>query len=194
MANVDAAFGMRPVRHLSGHPWNGMTMRCFVNHATVLYPGMCVTLVAAADTTGLAPSVVAASAGDTNKIFGVFTGKYSPTADEEIYTTASTATYINVCVDPSVIYQIQCDGTLAYTEVNQQGNLASNGGSTVTGISTGELSATAGVEPSYQLWILQLADLPLNDISADNSVWEVMINMHWLNSNTSDEGGFGISA
>ena len=36
MANVDAAFGLKPVRHLNGSPWNGATIRC---HAPAAYGG-----------------------------------------------------------------------------------------------------------------------------------------------------------
>ena len=41
MANVETAFGLRPVRHLNGSPWNGQTIRCYLHesYAQAMYIG-----------------------------------------------------------------------------------------------------------------------------------------------------------
>ena len=57
MANTDAPFGLRPVRHLNGSSWNGQTIRCFI-HASYAYalfvgdPVMYQTELDYKDTTG----------------------------------------------------------------------------------------------------------------------------------------------
>jgi hypothetical protein len=75
MANTDAPFGFRPIRHLNGNPWNGATEKCLVEDAysenifvgdPVIYTGT----AGADDTTGHYKAVNLATEGDGYPIYG----------------------------------------------------------------------------------------------------------------------------
>ncbi len=75
MANNDAPFGLRPIEHLNGLPWNGVTRRCYLpsTDANAMYIGDAVDVAGSSDTSGVCPTVAKATAGDGNPIFGVIT-------------------------------------------------------------------------------------------------------------------------
>ena len=62
MANTSSAFGLKPVRHLDGSPWNGNTVKCYISasYATALFIGDPVLLtptLAEKDATGMHPTI-----------------------------------------------------------------------------------------------------------------------------------------
>lgn len=203
MANKDAPFGLKPIRHLNGNPWNGVTQRCLVedSYATALFIGdpVIVTGVAGSDdTTGL-PVINKATAGDTNRIYGVITSfEVDPSNLENKHIPASTGGYANVCIDPDVVFIIQDDAgaTLDGGSISDNAVIStSTSGSTVTGLSGVELAAatTPASDASYQLLILDVYKSPDNALGA-NCIWEVLISNHVLRGGgaAADEGILGI--
>ena len=165
-----------------------------------MFVGDPVDLAGSADSDGVCPTVVKATAGDGNRIYGVITA-FDPNPDDLslVYRTASTARYCYVCVDPDVIFEIQaCSGAvLANTNVGQNAVLIyTHSGSTVTGISGVEMDSGASDAPaadaSNQLLIMGLVDRADNDISAVNAKWEVIINLHRLRATGDGDGALGV--
>ena len=202
MANVDAPFGLRPVKHLNGMPWNGQTMRCMVPSGTAvnLYVGDAVIRGTTADATGYCPTVTVAVMGDAAQIFGVITSFEPDVTDStKVYRTASTNRYCQVCIDPDVIYQIQDSGGAAGTVaigiagVGLNANLIQTHlGSTVSGVSQMELNAdTVAADSSFQLLILNAAPLSNNDATIARAVWEVIISQHQLRTFVTAHGILG---
>lgn len=75
MANVDAAFGLRPVRYLSGAPYNGACNKYYIPSTdtnTAVYIGSVVKLTGGADADGI--PVVTGNVSATNPIVGVVVG------------------------------------------------------------------------------------------------------------------------
>jgi hypothetical protein len=192
MSNTDTPFGLKPVRHLNGSPWNGAVKRCYLpsTDGTAMFIGDPVDLAGSSDGLAVAPTVVKATAGAENPIYGVIVSfEPDPTNLSLIYRTASTARYCYVCVDPSVIYEIQgCSGAaLGATTVGLNAVLIyTHSGSTVTGLSGVEMDSGAATAPAadenYQLMILNAVDREDNDFDAANAKWEVLIGLHRLTS------------
>ena len=141
MANQDAAFGFRPVRHLSGGEIRNNTYRITTNYDTDLYQGQMVSH----KTAGTIETVAA------NAIFlGVFNGcQYTdPTTGKptwaKYYPASTNASDIEAYVfdDPQIIFEGQHDGT--GTEAMNFGgfDLAGVSGSTYTGRSTQEIGTS----------------------------------------------------
>lgn len=196
MANVDAAFGLRPVRHLNGNPWNGMTRMYYVPSTdnSAIYIGDPVihggtagaagTVVNGIDVDGMPTADVGAAA--SAKFLGVMVGRLPKQSDLSVlYRVASEDTIILVCDDPSVVFEVQEDGTLAVTAVGLNGDLTSFGaGSTTTGRSAVELdSSTVTTTATLSVRVLGLAKKEGNAVGA-NAVWEVAFNEHEYNFGT----------
>lgn len=202
MANVNAPFGLRPVRYYSGAPYNGACNEYFATGATgVIAVGDPVVLAGAANTTaiqgrpaGSLATVTLAADGDGDPILGVCVGVVPVTRDSLPYRETSTDRIIQVADDPNLVFQVQTDAAStawAGTDVGGWANLKAGTASTVYGVSTWFGDTTDGPDnndPSNQLLIMRLAPLPNNEIGA-YSVWEVMINNHQL-ANIGDAGRF----
>jgi len=188
MANVNAPFGMKPIRHLNGNPWNGQTEKCLVEDAygTAMYVGDPVVFTGTAgsdDTTGHYKAVNHATEGDTYPIYGVVTSIEPILSDlSKNYIPALTGGYVNVCVDPDVIYIIQDDGLAVLDGDNIGANAVLEGstaGSSVTGLSGWMLDADEGVaaNASEQLIIMGVHNVEGNAFGA-YCIWEVIISHH----------------
>lgn len=213
MANADFRFGLRPVQHISGAPWNGQTMRCYVpsDDGTALYIGDPVVLAGSADTDGIAPTVTKATAGNTNPIAGVVVGfeQVAPGNNSNInlqiiYRPASTAMYCKVVFDPTVLYEIQGDtvAVIAATDVGSCFDLIfTHAGDTTTGLSGVELNSSAKTASAstYQMRLWGASPVAgKNDISLVHAKWMVSINLNQLFSagvntaGTAIAGGVGV--
>ena len=204
MANPDAAFGLKPVRHLMGIPWNGQTERALVEDDTSgnLFIGDPVLITGALgvdDATGHFNVVDIATEGDGNRIWGVITSIDPIRTDlEKVYMPATTGGYVNVCVDPYVIFAVQDDAAATLTSASVGANAildAGAGGSTITGLSSWELKAdtTPAADASYQLTIVGVHNRVDQAVGA-NVIWEVLITNHLLTGGgvATDEGVLGI--
>jgi len=206
MANADAAFGLKPVRHLNGSPWNGATIRC---HAPAAYTGsalfigdpvMLETTNATRATATRCPTVELATGTDGTFIFGVITS-FEPDYDNLSlkHRVISTNRYCNVCVAPDVVYWIQdnADTDMTKADIGSNCELEMNAGSAITGLSGAELNSDTQAETaSLPIIILGVADVEDNEFdgSTDNHIiWEVLINMHQLRSTGDVDGALGVS-
>lgn len=193
MGNTANYFGLRPVKHINGSSWNGLTEKCYVGatYAPLLYigdPVMINNALADSDATALHTSVelsipIATTAAP---IYGVITSICSSEdiADKWVKKPASTEAYVNVCVDPTVIYHIRDDGLGAPAATWPFLNawlIQAAAGNALTGLSGVALDGAnvPATTQTFPVTIIRLANLPDNDM-ADNAIWEVLINTHQL--------------
>lgn len=202
MANIDAPFGLSPIRHRNGAPYNGACKAYYIGtgDSTALFIGDPVVKTGTANTTevnghipGSLPAVAKATAGDGNAITGVVVGFETTDRSDRPYRAASTERVVLVADDPSLVFIVQDDGggALDATSVGLNANLIfTTAGSTATGISGVEMDGgtTDGpaADASNQLTILRLHPTVGNEL-ADYAIWEVAINQH-----TEASGALGI--
>jgi hypothetical protein len=206
MANPDAPFGLIPVRHLNGSPWNGATIRC---HAPAAYTGsalfigdpvMLETTNATRSTTTRCPTVELATGTTGTKIFGVITS-FEPDPDNLSlkHRLISTNRYCNVCVAPDVVYWVRdnADSNMTKADIGSNCDLIMGSGNAITGLSGVELDSDTQAETaSLTTLIMGVADVEDNEFdgSTDNHIiWEVIINMHQLRATGDATGALGVS-
>ena len=175
MANVDGAFGFRPVRHMSGYVQTE-EFKIAANYGTAVYTGQTVEAVAGG-------GVEAAAAGDTQQA-GVFGGvSYTdPTTSKptwSAYYPASTNASdlkASIYLDPNIIFEVQHDGTGTVAMNNSGFDFVGVGGSTTSGQSTQELdTSTSGTSGGFKQ--IGISEDPDNqDTSADNCNAYVVFN------------------
>jgi hypothetical protein len=210
MANIDSPFGLRPVRHKSGAPYNGAANPYWIDadYGTALFIGDPVIRVAggsndAAVTVpsvgsfpiGTLPSIEKATAGDGNRITGVIVGFSPLPTDLSVkHNPASTERVALVCDDPDIVFEIQADGAIPAASVGLNAVLIyTHSGSTTTGFSGVELDTTSDVpaaDASNQLFILRAVNREDNDTTLTHAKVEVMINQHTESQGT--VGSLGI--
>lgn len=184
MANVNAPFGFRPCKHLSGAPWNGLTKMYYIpgTDTTSVFIGDIVKIAGNADSSTGVATVTVATAGDTLSILGAVVG-FDPalgvTPNLNIsYRPASTAMYTYVVVDPTVVYEVQASGTISATDIGLNISLtAGGGGSTTNGVSSFAVdSTTKATTNTLQFHLLNLARRPNNAFGA-SAIVEVSPNI-----------------
>lgn len=188
MANATTPFGLRPVRHLGGVPWNGQVRRVYFDDsdATATYIGDPVvhdTTLAQMDTTAKSVTVIKGNLTTANTQLGILVG-FEPYRTDltKVYRVASTerwafATY----PDPSIIYQIRGDGSGTGHKMfpGANGVGVDAGGSTTTGLSGFAMDeSTPTTTQAHCLHILNLASFEDNELD-DYAIWEVMLNTAW---------------
>ncbi len=209
MANVDAAFGLRPVRYISGADYNGAVNPYWIQNTqnNAVFIGDPVIVQGTANTAtievpggsflpGTLPEVLAAASGDGNPISGVIVSfAPDPTALENTHRVDSTERVCYVCDDPDVVFEMQGDTvtTIGVGDVGQNSDIigSTGAGSTVTGLSSRELNATGiAQDASNQLIILRAVNRVGNDITAVHAQWEVQISNHTRrNTDGADDAG-----
>lgn len=187
MANLDTPFGFKPVKHLTGAPWNGKVNVYYVpaTDATALFKGDAVKSAGSADATGKFPTVAQVVAGDAVRgvVVGFGDNPYSmthPDAPNRDYRLASTAMYVFVVDDPSVIFEIQEDsvgGALAAVDVGLSADIVVAAGSTATGKSAMELDSSSKALLAATCKVLRVIDREDNELGT-NAKWEVLIAEH----------------
>ena len=180
MANVDAAFGLVPIRHMSGNAPRTNQYTITSGLAENIFKGDMVIVVAAG-------TITPHTATETNNI-GVFDGCSYTAADgsyvySEYWPSGTVATDIIAYVydDPYTVFKAQSAGTTAQTNIMNCCDVVAGAGSTLTGQSGFELSGTmaAGIASCK---IVALYDAPDNAFGA-NAIMEVTINEHLLGTN-----------
>ena len=193
MANSDTPFGFKPVKHLSGAPWNGKANVYYIpaTDNTAVFKGDAVKSAGAADDTGRFPTVAQAAAA--NAIRGVVIGfgdnpNVMIQADYPLrsYRPAATAMYCLVVDDPFVIYEIQEDSvgnSITAAMVGMSTDIAVGTGSTTTGKSAMELDSSDTATAAGQCKILRLVNREDNELG-NHAKWEVTIIEHEMLSST----------
>lgn len=192
MANTNAPRGLIPYRHYDGSVWNGSTNLYFVpaSYATALYIGDPVDVISGSNDANGIPAVQIGSTGSpiVGSVVGIANGgpfqaaPLTVTRDLPVYHPASTAQYILVSDDPTLMYWIQDDASTQARAANQwagrNANFVSGSGSTTYGYSGYQLQASSVATTStLDLKILR----PLTEIdNVISSTANVGGNAKWL--------------
>lgn len=176
MANLDAAFGLRPYKMLgAGANTNGVMSFDIQTTATagtssVIYEGTPVIPLA----NGMI-DIVGAAAGGTVPLLGVFIGcQYTDLNGTPTFTNkwpgtaavkSSTAATALIAAHPDQLFLINCDAAAADSTVHANANFATaTSGNATTGISTGELAvSTVNTTNTLNMRIVGFADQPNSD-------------------------------
>tara|TARA_R100000995_G_scaffold65175_2_gene34248 strand:- start:1157 stop:1708 length:552 start_codon:yes stop_codon:yes gene_type:complete len=177
MANVDAAFGLVPVRTMSGFAPRANKYTITSTLAENIFTGdLCIITADGV----LTPH----TATEVNNI-GVFGGvSYTASDGSYVYSQywASGTTGTNIIAyiydDPYTVFKVQSAGTTAQTNIGNCADMVAGAGSTVTGQSGFEISGTMA-NSAATAKIIALHDAPDNAFGA-NAVMEVLINEHLL--------------
>lgn len=197
MANVNAPFGMRPVRYVDGRPYNGAVEYYFATGATgVIRPGDPVVEAGSANTAefqgygpGTLPTCTVALDGAGDPITGVCVAVLPITRDSLIYRETSTDRIIAVARGADLIFEVQADvgGTaLAVTDVGNFVVLKAGTTATLRSDWTVDTSVTPAGTATYQLKVMGFGKGPKNEVGA-YAVVEVLVNNHVL-ANIADAG------
>ena len=177
MANVNAAFGLVPIRHMSGNAPRANKYTITSGLAENIFTGDLCILTA----DGV---ITPHTATETNNI-GVFAGVSYTASDgsyvySEYWPSGTTATEIIAYVydDPYIVYKIQSAGTPAQTNIGNCADVVAGAGSTTTGRSGFSLNGTMA-NGTATCKILALHETPDNSM-AQYAVLEVLINEHLL--------------
>ena len=152
MANTNAPFGARPVKTLAGGVISPNTIAYTIASglAENIYSGDFVDQAGSATVDG--QTIKLATAGDTNKILGVFAGVSYKDANgvpqfKQYWATGTVATDIKAYVydNPNILFEIQSDATgVAYADVGLNVNMEVGTGSAATGQSGAMADASGG--------------------------------------------------
>lgn len=188
MANIDAAFGLRPIGGMDGSPYNGATIRCVIlsGDSTATFIGDPVKLggsgVTAADGSGTFPSVVQATVDA--EIFGVVVS-FDPdpaTSLNDQYRKASTQRFCQVVPALDNLFLIQADEDIVVGDIGDKADLVNTlnvipAGSTVTGLSGAELDSS-NIGTGANLLIMGYYNSPDNDITAGQVNQKVIVRIN----------------
>jgi hypothetical protein len=185
MANNDKAFGLRPLGNLSGtgaQKQYGYEIED--NQAGAIFQGDLVTIFDGY-LVKFAPATHTAAVGVFNgcQYIDPTTGK--PTFKNfypgSVNITAGKIA-ADVMDDPSQLFLIQVDESVAQTQIGFNADVVGTGGSTTTGVSSMELdSSTIAKTAALNLKIVGLYDVPGNAFGT-NAVVVVKINEHLYGS------------
>ncbi len=166
MANISRP-GFRPVKHLTGAPYNGQcniyevaaaeTIPVFVGDLVLLSNGVPTSFyptveapVAAAATSGLyVGAVVGIIPAGMDPVSGAMTNGRSPQLDTPVYRAASTKQFVLVADSPDLIFECEADdvltldGSLGQNFGVVEGSGSASLGSTTTGASGMKLDASS---------------------------------------------------
>ena len=193
MANIDQAFGLRPIAKVGSAPGGttGTTKYSIASGASGLFTGDPVKQ-------GNDGNIVIATAGDA--IRGVFMGCFytDPSTSKPRFNntfpngTAASDAIAFVADDPDQLFIAQQDSDSAnavVADLNLNANLVVGSGNTTTGISGMEIdSDSKNTTATLNVKLIDFYDTPSNDATANNSILVVKINNHELGSHTGTAG------
>ena len=179
MSSVNRLNGFRPVKSITGAPYNGAANVYFVpsSDSTVIMVGDAVKLAGDARAATGAPTVTRAGATDAavGIVVGIlFTGvgdltNMPPVNDlnTPVYRRASTDRYLLVCDDPNVIYEAQylTTSVAAATitaNVGLNGSFDVTAGSTTSGASGMSIAALSATTATLPLKVVGFPQRPDN--------------------------------
>jgi hypothetical protein len=194
MANIDAAFGLRPIAKVGSAPGGttGTTKYSIGdNQGTAIFTGDPVKY----KNDG---TVEVATASDP--LLGVFMGCFytDPTTGKPTFRNYFPASLSPgdaiafVADDPDQMFVVQQDSVgsnLVAADLNLNANLIFGAGSTTTGVSGVEIdSSTGAATATHQVRLIDFYDIPSNDATANNSELVIKINNSVMNGGTGTAG------
>lgn len=200
MPNTSRINGFKPVKHITGAPYNGYA-NAYEVAATETIPifiGDLVKLSDGVSTSGLQTveasntGVVAATAY-LGAVVGIVNSKLDPVdgkmtsgsiaLDTPQNRAASTRAYVLVCDSPDVIYEVEADGTPALASVGLNMSVVEAAGSATTGNSAFQANtASLAVTSTLPLQFMGFSKRLDNEFPAPFSKILVRINTHAFGS------------
>ena len=181
MANVDRPNGFRPVGHLSGGAFTGRVRKYYsVNDNLFLGDLVEKEATGTASGSGGYPGVDRMDTGTGDILVGCVVGwEINPDSLNAMHHAASATLAVYINDDPMTIYEGQCDGTLAVTDIGLNADVTLGAGSTTTGASGMEIAASgAATTQATPLKIMGFDEREDNDVASANANWLVMLNLH----------------
>ena len=181
MANIDRPSGFRPVGHLSGGSFTGRVRKYYsVNDNLFLGDLVEKEATGTASGSGGYPGVDRMDSGTADILVGCVVGwEIDPDNLNAMHHASSTSLAVYINDDPMTIYEGQCDGTLAVTDIGLNADVTIGSGSTTTGASNMEIAASgAATTIATPLKIMGLVEREDNDVASANANWLVMLNLH----------------
>jgi len=181
MANVDRPNGFRPVGHLSGGAFTGRVRKYYsINDNLFLGDLVEKEATGTASGSGGYPGVDRMDTGTADILVGCVVGwEINPDSLNAMHHAASATLAVYINDDPMTIYEGQCDGTLAVTDIGLNADVTLGAGSTTTGASGMEIAASgAATTIATPLKIMGLVEREDNDVASANANWLVMLNLH----------------
>lgn len=206
MANISKINGFKPVKHITGAPYNGQAniYATAAGDGTALFVGDVVKLAADANSQGI-QNVTAATAGVAGTgapvlgvVVGVINTKLDPVSgamssgsislDTPVYRPASTAQYVLVADSPDLLFEVEATAAgsayaFAVADVGQNANFVATAGSTVTGNSQHALNMSdVGTTSTLPFKIHGVSQKIGNEITGNYTKVLVSINNHQYKS------------
>ena len=183
MANVDAPFGFRPIKHLNGAEFNEQVNEYSIlaSNSDKLYIGDLVLLGGSANSDGI-PNIVKAQGSEgtpDDNLLGAIVA-FPADRDNQGRTNfpASTAGTVLVSDSPDLIYEAQVT-TVAVTDFSNIADIVTGDGSDTTGNSIGEIDA-ATFGSGGQVRVLRLKRIDgvdgANEVGANAVVECILLN------------------
>ena len=194
MANIDAAFGMRPVAKVGSAPGGttGTTKYSIGdNQGTAIFTG---------DPVKYKNDGTVEVATNSDALVGVFMGCFytdpttkKPTFRNHFPASLSPGDAIAfVADDPDQLYIAQQDSdsaNIVAADLNLNANMIFGAGNTTTGNSGVEIdSSSKNTTATHQVRLIDFYDVPSNDATANNSILVVKINNHKMQGHTGTAG------
>lgn len=204
MSSVSRINGFRPVKMITGAPYNGQAGLYFVpsSNSDVIMVGDVVKLAGDARSPTGVPTVARHASGATEAAVGVVVGiAFSGVGDVQnmppvndlntpVYRRASTDRYLLVADDPNLVFEAQTSGaTFATANVGLNCEIDATAGSTTSGASgmSIDLAALASTA-TLPLKVVGFPSRPDNNIGDSYTNAYVVINNHQYKGSTGTAG------
>lgn len=206
MANISKINGFRPVKHVTGAPYNGQSNIYAVasGDSTALFVGDVVKLAADANAQGVqyvtahAAGVAGTGQPALGVVVGVINSKLDPVTgkmssgsislDTPVYRAGSTESYVLVADSPDLIFEVEATAagsaySFAVADVGQNANIYAGAGSTSTGNSAHSLNMSdKGTAATLPFKITGVAAKVGNEVTGNYTKVNVQINNHQFKS------------
>lgn len=213
MANTSRINGFRPVKHVTGAPYNGQATLYAVSSAngTAVFVGDLVKLAADGHATSGIQFVVPATAGSAGTgaaavgvVVGFVPTKLDPvtgtmtagstTLDTPQYLAASTAGYVYVADAPDLLFLVEATNggasyAFAVTDIGNNFNMFAGAGSTTTGASLHSADGgDKGTTATLPLKVWGVDRTVNNEVTGNATKILVQINNHQYKGGTGTAG------
>lgn len=202
MANVNAPFGLRPIRYVDGRAYNGAVDYYFATGSTgAIRPGDPVVESGTTNTSevicgagtfppGTLQTCTVAADGSGDPITGVCVAVVPATADSTVYRVDNTDRVIAVARGHDLMFEVQADaGGTALAAVDVGLNVVFKAATTATARSdwTVDTSVSPATTAGFQAKLMGFSKKPKNGEIGAYAVVEVLLNNHTL-ANPADAG------